>query len=364
MLSKKKACITIGLTLLAGGFLFIGCGKKDKEKEEIISSELIDEENITVGTSKVELGTFTNTVTVSAEKIYGKTAELSFPFNDVELEAVYIKTGDTVKEGDLVAKLKVPTEERLESYAQSIQEERDTYQTVMDSFTTRIQDKSAEASAASGTQKEICQAELSRLQVEREQYIYSMDKAIQEMEAEYEKLKNISGQESIYAPFDGIVQSACEVSEGNTISSDYTIATIYSSDEILFSFKNEKNFRYGMEVTIEAGVGEERQTFKGKVVAADNIMFDDYHTDKAYVMATEDFNAKNLQNIYITGEVMRLENVLISDQLSVMQEQEKYGVSIEMEDGSKYRHISLGALGDGKAWILQGVEEGQTLTIE
>ena len=93
-------------------------------------------------------------------------------------------------------------------------------------------------------------------------------------------------------------------------------------------------------------------------------MFDDYQTNKAYVVATEEFDAKNLQNVYVTGEVMRLENVLVADQLSVMQEKEKYGVSIEMEEGAKYRHISLGAFGDGKAWILQGVEEGQTLTIE
>lgn len=364
MLNKKKLGLMLGITLLAGSLGIIGCGKKGKEKEEIISSELIDEENITVGTSKVELGAFSNTVTVSAEKIYGKTAELAFPFGEVEVEEVYVKTGDSVKEGDLVAKLKVPTQEQLDNYAQSIQDERDTYQAVVTSYDNRIQEKSAEASAASGAQREVCQAELSRLRVEREQYIYTMEKAVQEMEAEYESLKNINGQESIYAPFDGIVQSAYEASEGNTVSSGFTIATIYSADDILFSFKNDKNFRYGMEVTIEAGVGEERQTFKGKVVAADNIMFDDYHTKKAYVVATEAFDAKNLQNIYISGDVMHLENVLTADSLCIVEEKEKYGVSIEKEGGAKYRHISLGAVGDGRAWILQGVEEGQMLTIE
>ena len=363
MLNKKQTYVLFGAALLAGSLGLISCGKK--EKEEVISSELIDEENITVGTSKVESGTFSNTVTVSAERIYGKTAELAFPFNEVELEGVYVKTGDTVKEGDLVAKLKVPTQEQLDDYAQRIQDEKNVYQNVLDSFDTRIQEKSGEVSASGGAQKEAYQAELSRLQVEREQYIYTMDKAIQEMEAEYEQLKNISGQESLYAPFDGIVQSASEAVEGDTVSDGFPIATIYSADEILFSFKNDRNFRYGMEVTIEAGVGEERQTFKGTVVAADNIMFEDYHTNKAYVAATEEFDAKNLQNIYITGEVMRLDNVLIADHLSVMEEQQgKHGVSIELEEGAKYRHISLGALGDGKAWILQGVEEGQTLTIE
>lgn len=365
MSNKKKTYVLFGFALLAGSLGIAGCGEKDKAKDEVISSELIDEENITVGTSKVESGTFTNTVTVSAEKIYGKTADLAFPFNEVELEAVYVKTGDTVKEGDPVAKLKVPTQEQLDNYAQSIQDERNVYQSVLDSFAERIQEKNAEASSAGGAQREAYQAELSRLQVEREQYVYTMDKAIQEMEAEYERLKNISGQESLYAPFDGIVQSASEASEGDTISEGYTIATIYSTEEVLFSFKNDRNFRYGMEVTIEAGVGDERQTFKGKVVAADNVMFEDYQTGKAYVAPTEEFNAKNLQNIYITGEIVRLENVLIADHLSVMEEQKgKHGVSIEMEDGAKYRHISLGAIGDGKAWILQGVEEGQTLTIE
>lgn len=364
MLSKKKIGLMIGLTLLAGSLGIIGCGKKGKEKEEIISSELIDEENITVGTSKAELGTFSNTVSVSAEKIFGKTAELSFPFNDVEVEEVYVKVGDTVKEGDPVAKLKAPTQEQLDEYANSIQSERDTYQTVAASYDNRIQEKSAEASAASGAQKEVCQAELSRLRVEREQYIYTMEKAVKEMEAEYESLKNINGQESIYAPFDGIVQSAYEPTEGNTVDSGFAIATIYSADDILFSFKNDKGFRYGMEVTIEAGVGEERQKFKGKVVAADNIMFEDYHTKKAYVAPVEEFNAKNLQNIYVSGDVMHLENVLTADALSIVAEKEKHGVSIEMEGGAKYRHITLGALGDGRVWILRGVEEGQTLTIE
>lgn len=362
MLNKKKAYMLFGMVLLAGSLGLSGCRKKDKE--EIISSELIDEENITVGTSKVERGVISNTVTVSAEKIYGKTAELAFPFNGVEVEEVYVNTGDTVKEGDLVAKLKVPTQEQLDDYAKGIQNERDTYQAVLDSYDSRIQDKNEEASLVSGTQREICQAEAAQLRVEREQYVYTMEKAIKEMETEYESLKKINGQESIYAPFNGIVQSAYDGGEGNTIQSGFPVATIYSADDILFSFKNDKKFRYGMEVTIEAGVGEERQTFKGKVVAADNIMFDDYHTNRAYVMPTEEFDAKNLQNIYITGDTMHLENVLVADALSIMETQGKYGVSIEMEGGAKYRHISLGALGDGKAWILQGVEEGQTLTIE
>ncbi len=362
MLNKKKACMLFGITLLIGGLGMTSCGKK--EKEEVISSELIDEENITVGTSKVENGVFSNTVTVSAEQIYGKTAELAFPFDEVEVEEVYVKTGDTVKEGDLIAKLKVPTAEQLENYVKNIQDEKDTYQAVLESYDNRIQEKNGEVSSASGAQREMYQAELERLRVEREQYAYTMEKAVQEMETEYENLKNINGKESLYAPFDGIVQSAYESREGNTISSGFPVATIYSTDDILFSFKNDKNFRYGMEVTIEAGVGEKRQKFKGKVVAADNIMFDDYHTKKAYVAATEEFNAKDLQNIYISGDVMHIENVLIANQLSVVEEKEKYGVSIEQEGGAKYRHISLGAFGDGKAWILQGVEEGQMLTIE
>jgi multidrug efflux pump subunit AcrA (membrane-fusion protein) len=361
MLNKRKTCYILGMALLASA-VFSGC--KKNSKEEIISSELIGEEAVTAGTSQVELGTFTQTASVSAEKVYGKTAELSFPYDEVELEEVYVKTGDSVKEGDPIAKLKQPTQEDLDNYAASVEEEKNTYQTVLESFTTRIQEKNAEIAAASGAQKEVYQGELESLQVEREQYIYSMEKSLEEMEQEYEKLKSVGEAEYIYAPFDGIVQSACEAEDNTVINSDYVIATIYSSEEILFSFKNDKNFLYGMEVTIEAGVGDNRQSFKGKVVAADNILFEDYQTGKAYVAATEDFNAKNLQNVTISGEVMRLDQVLVTDQLCIVEEQDQYGVSIEMEEGSKYRHISLGAVGDGKAWILQGVEEGQTLDIE
>ncbi len=362
MLNKRNTIIKLAASLSIAVFLCAGCGKE--KEEEIISSELIDAENIEVGHAKVERGSFTKTVTASADKIFGKTADLSFPFNDVELEEVYVKSGDTVKQGDLIAKIKMPSEEMLNQHSQNLQNEKDTYQAVLDSYETRIQAKSQEASAASGTDREICQAELKALQAERDQYVFTMGISFSEMEAELEKLKNISGQESIYAPFDGIIRNAAEANEGDTINEDYIVASIYSSDEILFSFKNEGNFRYGMEVTIEAGAGDKRQKIKGKVVAADNIMFDDYHTGKAYVAATEEFDAKNLQNIYISGEVVRQDNVLVVDQLSVLQERDQYGVAIAQEKGSKFRHITLGDIGDGKAWILQGVEEGQTLTIE
>lgn len=362
MLNKRRYFVTISALLLAGLMMCSGCGKKGKDA--VISSELIGEENISVGSAKVEKGTFANKVYVSGDKMYGKMADLSFPFNEVELEAVYVKTGDTVKKGDLVAKIKTPTEEMINKYSESIQNERDTYQAVITSFDSRLQQKNQEISDSIGSDQAIHKAELSHLQVEKEQYIYSMDKAIKEMEAELEKLKNISGQESIYAPFDGIVESAAEASEGNTINSDYIIATIYSSEEILFTFKNDAGFRYGMEVTIEAGIGDDRQSIKGKVVAADNIMFEDYHTGRAYVAATEEFNAKNLQNINISGEVVRLDNVLVTNHLAVMQDKEAYGVAVAQEEGSKFRHITLGAMANEKAWILQGIKEGQTLTIE
>ncbi len=362
MLNKHTYIVKLLSCLCILAFLFSGCGKK--EEEEIMPSELISAEDISVGTADVERGSFTQTVTVAADKIYGKTADLSFPFNDVELQGVFVKTGDTVKEGDLIATIKTPTEDILNNYNNNLTNERDTYQAVLNSFDSRIQSKNQEISGASGVDREIFQAELKQLQVEREQYIYTEEKAIQEMEAELEKMKNLTGQESIYAPFDGIVQKAVEAGEGDTVNSDYVIASIYSADEILFSFKNKEGFRYGMEVTIEAGVGDERQKIKGKVVAADNIMFEDYHTGKAYVAALEDFDAKNLQNIYISGEIMRLDNVLLAEQLSVIQEKEQYGAAIMQDESSKFRHITLGAFGDGKAWILQGVEEGQTLAIE
>lgn len=362
MLNNKRIGIASLILLSVCSIVLSGC--KTKDKDSIISSELIDEENITVGKSEVEKGTFTNTVTVSAEKIFMKTAELAFPFDGVELEAVYVKTGDSVKEGDLVAKIKTPTSEDLEKYARDIQDQKSCFQNVLASFESRIQEKKSEAASTSGAQKEIAEAEAARLQIEREQYEYTMNKSIAEMNAEYENLKNVEGKDCVYAPFDGIVETAVVAGDGNYIDKEYIVAKICSTDEIMFSFKNDKKFRFGMDVTIEAGVGDKRQSFKGRVVAADNIMFEDYHTNKAYVIATEEFNPKNLQNIYISGEIMHLDNVLVVDALTVMPEQDKFGVSIALEEGSKYRHITLGDIADGKAWILQGVSEGQMLTIE
>lgn len=362
MLNKKYvrfgACFLLCLLVC----LCVGC--KKKKENEIIDSELISEDNISVGYAEIELGDFVDTANVSAEKVYGLTADLTFSFNEVEMERVYVETGDKVKQGDLIAKIKTPSQENIDNYAQSIQDERDLYATVLDSFTSRIEEKNSLAASASADDRAVYQAEAAQIAVEKEQYIYSMEKAITEMEAELEKLKNVSGQENLYAPFDGIVKSIAEVNEGDTVTSDYVIATIYAADNILFAFDNDAGFRFGTEVTIEAGVADNRQSFKGKVVAADNIMFEDYHTGRAYVMPTEEFDAEHLQNVTISGEIMRVKNVLVVDRLAITQNKEKYGVSVKFEEGTKFRHITLGAVGDDKAWILQGVEAGQSAAIE
>lgn len=361
MLNKKKIQICICLLLCLTFVFGAGCKKK---KTEIIDSELISEENITVGYSEVEVGDFVDTAAVAAEKVYGMTADLTFPFNEVEMEGVFVETGDQVKQGDLIAKVKIPTQEMIDAYAQSIEDERELYATVLESFATRISEKNAEAATAGTYDKAIYQAEAAQIAIEKEQYIFSMDKAIREMETELETLKNISGKECLYAPFDGIVKSAAEVNEGDTIVSDYVIATIYSADEILFAFDNDSGFRFGSEVVIEAGVGDNRQKIKGRVVSADNILFEDYHTGRAYVVPTEEYNAKHLQNVTISGEIMRVNDVLVVDRLAVIQNKEKYGLSVKFEEGAKFRHITLGAIGDDKAWILQGAEEGQSAAIE
>lgn len=362
MLNKKMRRYGLSFFLCILVFLCVGCEKK--KEEEIIASELISEEDISVGYSEVKIGEVVDTATVSAEKIYGMTVDLTFPFNEVEMEGVYVETGDKVKQGDLIAKIKTPSQENIDQYAQSIQDERDLYATVLNNINANIEEKNALAASASGYDKAIYQAEAKKIAVEKEQYIYSMEKAIAEMEAELEKLKNVSGQESLYAPFDGIVKSMAVANEGDTITSDYVIATIYATDNILFAFDNDKGFRYGNEVTIEAGVGDNRQSFKGKVVAADNVMFEDYHTGRAYVLPTEEFDPEHLENISITGEVLRVSNVLVVDRLAVVQNKDKFGLSVKFEEGAKFRHITLGTVGDDKAWILQGVSEGQSAAIE
>lgn len=361
MLNRKNKSVYLLFLLCLVALTCVGCKKKEKE---IIDSELISEENINVGYSEVTMGDFIDSAAVSAEKVYGMTADLSFPFNEVELEGVYVKTGDEVKQGDLIAKIKTPGQEAIDNYGKSIEEERELYAAVLESFSSRISEKNAMAAGANGYDKAIYQAEAAQIAIEKEQYIYSMEKAIKEMEAELETLKNVTGKECIYAPFDGIIKSAVESEEGYVISSDYVIATIFSAENILFAFDNKPGFKYGAEVVIEAGVGDKRQKIKGKVVAADNIMFEDYHTGRAYVAATEEFSAKDLQNITISGEIMRVNNVLVVDRLAVIPNKEQYGLSVKFEEGTKFRHITLGAMGDEKAWILQGAEEGQSAAIE
>ena len=152
--------------------------------------------------------------------------DCSFTERDGTLKTIYVKAGDTVKKGDLIAEYNTgDLEYEIRSQELKVQQAQNTY-------------------GSSG-------AENDRLQLEIEK------NTLAQLQNEYDTSK-------LYAPCDGLVSFTERMNAGTKVQSYKVIATIIDPDKIYVkaAVNDDKKFTKDQEVTITI----EEEEYKGKVV--------------------------------------------------------------------------------------------------
>ena len=124
-----------------------------------------------------------------------------------------------------------------------------------------------------------------------------------------EKQKN----NTLVAPFDGIIKSVASHLVGNKVEAREVIISMYSEDGFCLRVSNAGDkLRYGMEVSIEVGRAGGKKRYTGVVVSAPNILSSSTSQADAYILVNESVASEDFQkSITYYADTEYLENVLI-----------------------------------------------------
>lgn len=269
---KYFTCRKVNLILLSSvvlGGIFSGCRLIPKE-QAVHAPELIQPPSVKYKTHEVKKGTIVNELNVSGTFVPSKQQLLYFEGRGGYLGKVYVKSGDNVKKGDLLAE--------LDGGDLSFQVKQQQLKIEMAELAYE-QCKNSNAS-----ESEIKKAEL---QVEYEKI-------------ELERMQSEAQKSSIVSPIAGKIEYAGDLKLGEYINAYKSIFKIYDPAEMLLEYSGDKykEFKLGMKVNMN---------YNGQVCPAQVVRISDNITDE---------NGKTVCKVYIRPDKI-LEKASFGDNASV-----------------------------------------------
>ena len=315
------------------------------QAEELIAPDAIVPETANYRTAEIVRGDYTETAQSGASEVYPLTYRARYEGAEARFVRFLVKKGDEVKEGDVLAEVSLNARQDSLSAAQA-----------------------ALNAAADEFSREEARLKLERLRLETEKYRYEQERSIRMQEEAIEEAREDFENTQITAPADGIVSDLPTFKEGEPIYSGWTMAYLYSTDRLLLRVKNEAGkFRYNMPVTIETGVAKSRTTVTGRVVATDLLLLSsDRKENVAYIALDAQYDHRELviRNSQISGETVRVQEVLLIPRAALTLEAGNYFVSKLSDDRVEKRFVNSRLSSTPTQWLLQGLEEGDLVILD
>ena len=356
----------MAIFLLILCMMFASCGG-DKTDDTLMSEDLIVPEEANYETVQVTKGEYSKSAQGSASLAFPIWAELSWKGGEARLEEVLVKNGQSVKKGDVLAvfEVEVSTAEKAELELQ-LQRKKEAFVEGKTERLAAIKEAKANISTLSSYQLKIAQLDLEKMEVSYDLYVYQTEREIASLQERLDTMKEEMRDNTMVAPFDGIVKSVASYHVGDKVNAGEVIVSMYSEEVFGLRVSDAGNkLRYGMEVTIETGRKNEKKYYTGVVVAAPNIMTSTMSQSDAYIRINENVSPGDFQNsIVFYANTEYLEDVLVVDRKATGREDGNLYVNI-LEDGAvKKRYVAQGLTNTEVTWIVDGLSEGQTLIVE
>lgn len=357
--------------LMVSVFLLAACGD-DRQDETSYSISFKAPEQANYETVQVEKGEYVKTVTGSAEVYYPVSAELCREENNAFFREILVKKGQEVKKGEVLAtfdidvsdvdmvelslaltrateKLEEGKIERLEAIAKAEGEKK----------TRQIKQ------GLSGRKLRIAELGVEKLRIQYEQYVYQAESEIAQLKEQIAELREELENNTLVAPFDGIIDSVSFYHPGNRVEAGRVLITMHATDRFYIVADDNGKLCYNMEVIVNVGKGSNKKSYEGKVVAAGNILPASVPREMALIQLYEDINSEELNGLiqYQCKEEV-VQSALVIDRRAVETEDEKSFVYILEEEMSKKRYIVPGKMNPDTVWVLDGLSEGQTVILD
>lgn len=355
---KRKRLAFAGV--MASLLLLGGCGLETKE---LISEDLISEDE-GFGVSTAAYGDYKETKTYSASLVYPTSTIITSDYDGVLMDHICVESGDVVKKGDLLVSIQQITPEVIANQEAAITKYQEELNQGIGNYQSQIESFRASIAASSGTQRQIYSIQEQKVERQLRYYQENGAREQDEMRQKLEKLKTLQGDINIYAPYDGVIDSVQAVPENTELTSQRELLTMHSEDALLIQVTDGSELKYNMSVSVSAGYGENRKTFTGHVISANNVLDDAYQTGAAYIKLDGEASVDELKNIEVTADVRALDHVLLVKEYAVSSQKEERYVSIIDEDRIMKRRVVTGGGNGDMVWVVKGLLEGQSVLIQ
>lgn len=337
------------------------------EPQDIIDLDQVTPEQTTHETAQAKRGTLTQTKSTMATKYY-PTQDIKFEQNGAKFVEYTVGTGDTVKNGDILARFTVTASEadftRLKLNLQRAEEQ------VAEGIRERereIERKRAELNNASDTyEKEILALSLKKLEIELKQYKLRQERSLDQQRKAYEEENTRRNTDVLVSPVDGIVKTVTHKRLGDPISPYETLVTIASEDAMMLMVPNtDGDLRYNMPVEVRLGNTTDSEWASGRIVAADDVIPENERSypDDRYALIqldTYDEKLKDLKSLNVKATMVQMDNVLLIPDSAI---EDMIYVTKLVDGTTQNSYIRTVLRGNEGTWVLEGVEEDETLIL-
>lgn len=349
---------TIAIILAAAAMVsFSGCGSSDNETA--LLTQDAEAKTANYRTAVAEEGDLIKTSELSLEPTYYLGQTIYCPESGLYFDGFSVSRGQLVKEGELIATFtRKGSEADLESAKLALQRAEEEYEKNVGELQTEITVAQAKGSVY---------AELARLELE--QYEYNQTVEIEKLRNAVAEAEHGFENEYIYAPFDCVVHSLGSFDKGAEVDYGKELAELKQADSlVLYSSTTAKNFLYNMDVTVEYGRRDERQTVTARVVANDAVLPDGVEgSGHTYFKLDADLTEDELNKPTASVTTVQAQNALLVPRGAVEVEDGRYYVSVLEGDMVKKRFvirgITGGTVGESCTVILAGIKSGQTVIL-
>lgn len=355
--SKQKGIFLL-LTVMA--FMLSGC----LPKEEVLPDAPVIKTTEIKDYKKVEVirGDIIDSIDIDCIYTALYMQDLKFNISQLPIGHVYVKEGDRVTKGDVLADLEMEDiDKRVKEYSENLEllnlKLENQYELKKLVVLNNTQLKQLE-----GYTKAIENQYTSEIAV-YDNEIEKMKDNIYIVEKRFEASHKDLEDHRITAGMDGIVSYVSSFNKGDISNKDLTYITIYNPEEMFFLAEgvNLDKLKENMEVTVNLSTGDVQA-----VVLNSNDLEVEGITEGIYLKLLNGEEKLRLNDRgRITLILNEVKDVLYLPISVVHEEKGKSIVYVEDEDGFKsIKEIETGLVADRKIEILSGLMEGESVILE
>lgn len=360
-MSRTKAIaafLSVTMSLLSG------CGDSGSDRT-LDKENLPAPEQARYDTVQAQRGNYAKEASGALQIYYPVTAELCWEEGNAMLREILVRGGQEVKAGECLATFDIDVSKAdREELQLSLTRKNEELEDGKTERMSAIEEARSKLALLGGHEYNIELLKIGKLETEYEQFVYQTEREISRLRERLEEMEEEMANDALLAPFDGVIDVVTsKYNAGDPVEADVVIVSMHATDQYYLAAEDTGGkLRYNVEVIVEAGKRNDRKTYTGRVVAAPDILPSSVPQGMALIQLDEDIPPEELKGtLQYRFNAEELQNVLLADWGAVDNANGKNYVYVLEDDMVQKRYIVPGLNNREKAWVLDGLYEGQTL---